>query len=311
MVDMSTAPRDPEGTPSAEGMPTFLIIGAAKSGTTSLHRYLDLHPQFSMSSFKEPAFFLRHEAREVHRFQIRDRSRFLALFDARAPFRGESSVRYSWWPLNPGAPAAVAAEVPEMKFVYLVRDPVDRAVSQFVQLQVNREREMREGFRGKTLSEALREPEPHRNALIAPGLYMTQIRQYLDYFPRDSILVLDSDDLRKRRSETVSEVIQFLGADPLPSDVNFGIEHNAVTEKRQEADAYIRLTESRLLRGLVDRVPRSARDDAVARVRRLVSRPLSKPELDPAERHRLEEIFRQEVEELREFTGKSFSSWSV
>jgi hypothetical protein len=292
-------------------MPNFLVIGAAKSGTKSLHRYLSQHPEISMSSTKEPTYFLRHEEKELHRFQIRARDEYLAIFESGFALRGEASVRYSWWPIHDEVPAAIAAEVPEMKFVYIVRDPIDRAVSQYVQLRSNREMESRRAFRSRPLSEALRDPEPALNFLIAPSLYMTQIRQYLKFFPRESILVVDSDALRNERARTVEEVLDFLGAGPMPSGVDLSVEHNRFEEKREEANAYIRLTESGLLRGLFDRVPDPLRDRAVKVARRRFSRKIPRPQLDPADREWLEELFRPEVKELREFTARTFPHWSI
>lgn len=292
-------------------MPNFLVIGAAKSGTKSLHRYLGQHPEISMSISKEPTYFLRHEERDVHRFQVRDRDEYLALFEPGFSLRGEASVRYTWWPVHDGVPAAIAAEVPDMKFVYLVRDPMDRVVSQYVQMRSNREIDSRRSFRSRSLSETLRDPEPALSPLIAPSLYMTQIRQYLEFFPRESILVVDNDALRNERARTVAEVLDFLGAGPMPPGADLETEHNRFEEKREEANAYIRLTESGLLRELLDRVPDPLRDRAVKVARRRFSRKIPRPQLEPADRAWLEEIFRPEVQELREFTGRPFRNWGI
>src|SRR4051812_36073420 len=107
-------------------LPTFLVIGAAKSGTTSLHSYLDLHPRVAMSEPKEPSFFNRED------WEIR-RDWYESLFDPAAEVRGESSTAYTRYPIVRGAPERIRALVPDAKLVYVVRDPIDRLVAHWVQ----------------------------------------------------------------------------------------------------------------------------------------------------------------------------------
>src|SRR3954454_1582153 len=102
-------------------LPNLIVIGAAKAGTTSLHHYLDLHPQIAMSRWKELDFFSKEFDRDGLRWY---ESQF-----ADAPVRGESSPSYTRHPENPGAAARMASVVPDAKLIYIVRDPVDRYVS--------------------------------------------------------------------------------------------------------------------------------------------------------------------------------------
>lgn len=287
--------------------PNFFVIGAAKCGTTSLHAYLDLHPDISMSSRKEPAFFV---SGRIYRRQVTDRERYLELFDPLALRRGESSVFYSSWPIYKGVPRRIHEAAPDARLIYLVRDPVERVPSQYVQQQVNREPGSLR-YRGNSLGEVLADLDPTRNPIVAKGLYMTQIRQYLEFFPKESILVLDSDELLHDRKATLDQICQFLEVGPMPDDPRIDEERNRAESKAQEAEWYVRLAHSASLRSLVDRLPGSVRDRLVRGAQKAVSRPFAKPELDPADRARLEELFRPEVEELREFTGKSFSGWSI
>ena len=110
-------------------MPNLFIIGAAKCGTTSLHCYLDLHPEISMSRIKEPRFFACPEGPREER-AITDRNRYLALFEAGKKIRGEASPAYSQHPAVSGVPGRIAMESPDAKFIYLVRDPIERIESQ-------------------------------------------------------------------------------------------------------------------------------------------------------------------------------------
>ena len=294
-------------------MPTFFVIGAAKGGTTSLHAYLDLHPEISMSRSKEPMFFLPEEIRHDWLLDEEADTRldYLALFESDTPARGESSTAYSKYPMVKGVPEAIHAEVPDARLVYSVRDPFERIPSAWVQIQQTRQSSNRRGNRVASLAEMIEPFDDPENHLVWPGMYMTQIRQYLQYFPEESILVIDSEELWTNRDSVMREVFGFLGVDPEFRSPGFAEERNTQSAKTVERDLYVRFTNSKTLRMLVDGLPESVRDRAIELVRRPLSRPAEKPVIDIDLRRRLEKHFRPEVEELREFTGKSFPSWSI
>ena len=295
------------------GMPNFFVIGASKCGTTSLHTYLELHPEISMSSVKEPMFFCRTSELEQRRFRhfSGDRPAYLDLFDPDAPVRGESSTAYSMYPVWTGVPEAIRAETRDPKFVYLVKDPIERVPSFWVEAMSGRSARNRQGNRLQTLEEKIGDFEEPTNSFTWPGLYMTQIRQYLEVFPRESILVVDGEELRSSRGSVMAEVFRFLGVEPDFTHPGFTEERNRSAAKKVESRSYIRLANSPTLRSLVDRLPGSFREQAVSGIRKALLRPSDKPSIGPALRSRLEDLYRPEVEELREFTGKSFSSWSI
>lgn len=126
--------------PSRRGLPTFLVIGAAKAGTTSLYHYLGQHPQVFMSPVKEPGFF----ALEGHPLDFRGPGdewlrqattttleAYQKLFEGvrDEPAVGEASVLYLH---HHAAPEAIARYVPDVKLVAVLRDPVERAYSAFL-----------------------------------------------------------------------------------------------------------------------------------------------------------------------------------
>ena len=180
-------------------LPTFLVIGAAKCGTTSLHRYLDLHPEIGMSRLKEPHFFLGRKA------WMRGVDWYRTLFDTGVPQRGESSVGYSAYPHTAGVPERIASVVPDAKLIYLIRDPIPRLVSDYMHRRSD-------GIETRSLDDAVLEMVDTRFG--DRGRYYFQIRQYLPHFDRDRLLVLTSDRLRRERGPTLSTVFRFLGVDP-------------------------------------------------------------------------------------------------
>ena len=107
-------------------LPTFITIGAMKCGTHSLHQYLDLHPEIAMSQRKELNFFLT-EAKFAQGLEW-----YSAQIAGNGTARGESSPNYSKCHMFPGVAERMHATLPDIKLIYLVRDPVERAVSHYV-----------------------------------------------------------------------------------------------------------------------------------------------------------------------------------
>src|SRR5664279_2321988 len=115
--------------------PTFLIIGGMKCGTTSLHHYLSEHPEIQkLPRMKETNFFSGPPegipyppgSRRIAHLEEYER-----LFDDAYEVRGEASPCYTLYPRRKGAPERIKALIPDAKLIYLVRDPVARAVSQY------------------------------------------------------------------------------------------------------------------------------------------------------------------------------------
>src|SRR5438309_2284856 len=106
-------------------LPNLIVIGAARCGTTSLHKYLAAHPEIAMSREKELSFFVEEKN------WSRGLGWYAAQFGAQAPVRGESSPAYSAFPLYRGVPERMARTVPDAKLVYLVRDPIARIASHY------------------------------------------------------------------------------------------------------------------------------------------------------------------------------------
>ena len=292
-------------------MPTFFVIGAAKCGTTSLHEYLDLHPDISMSDVKEPRYFMRHSS-GLSQPIIESREDYLALFRSGTKIRGESSVGYSAWPAVGGIPRAIAQEVREPRFIYLVRDPIDAVLSGLTQMRSDSWFPEDASGTGMTLVDVLGQADvPLESRVLRSVMFMSQLRQYLEVFPRETILVLDSDDLKRRRPETLAEVFAFVGVDPDFRHPKFSQEFNASTDLRRKSGFYRSLVRVEWLRALVYRLPRGARQRVIGAVSRPLSTPLVGLTATPEQRSELEVIFRTEVEELREFTGQEFSGWSI
>jgi hypothetical protein len=276
-------------------LPTFFIIGAAKCGTTSLHTYLDRHPDVSMTSEKEPNIFSEPD------FESR-LSQYAPMLEPGASARGEASVIYSQHPARPEVPERIHSVLPEARFVYLVRDPIDRAVSDYIQ-------HVGEGKETRPITEALADVKDPFNPYVCASRYATQIQRYLDSFEGDRLLVLDQAELLNERDATLERVFEFVGVDPAFRAPEFDQVHN-IRGKHRRPTALGRLARRapRVLaaaRGLP--IPKALRQ----RGARVLGSEIEAPELDDEIRARIAAELADEVEWLRHFTGRPFAGWSV
>jgi hypothetical protein len=309
--------RMPRPTDNRE-MPNFLIIGAAKCGTSSLHAYLDLHPEIAMSKLKEPKYFVREVSPEFLRdfpefegFHTTARDAYLGLFEPGHRFRGEASTAYSNSPQFPGVPAAIHSEIPDAKLIYLVRDPVERVISQYVQWLGSANRYRRDLVRRYGIEGLMSDPHDPSINIISNSLYMRQLDEYLRFFPRESLLLIDSADLESDRRQTLSRIFSFIGADPDFWDDGMLERVNEGARKREVGSLYMKLRESTLARGTLDLLPEERRALLVDVGYRILSRPVERPSIDPVLKEKIERTVSEDVAELRRFTGMDFPTWSV
>jgi hypothetical protein len=280
-------------------LPNLIIIGAQKCGTTSLHHYLSLHPQVRMSQMKELNFFCAEgiKRRNWHRGVEWYKSNFTG----RATIYGESSPNYTSHPFIPGVPERMYSVVPEAKLIYLVRDPIERMISGYL----NRYADRRED---RSLAEALADFEAS-DYLLRSKYYM-QLERYLAYFPRSQLFVLTQEALYARRRETLRQVFRFLGVDEDFYSWRFDHVKHLSSEKRRKTSLAVALSRpaSRLIERLPSRMQRPARLMLYMwPLGRLVA--AKRPVLDPTLRRELIDRLSDDVRRLREFTGYALEGW--
>lgn len=180
----------------SETKPDFIIIGAMKCGTTSLHYYLRNHPDIYMPREKELDFFggANNYEKGVSWYTSKFKSQYL--------LNGEASPNYTKVHLFEGVPEKMYRLLPNVKLIYLYRDPIDRAYSHYLHsLSTRREK--------KNLENALTENSNY----ILTSRYYWQLEQFLKYYPLDQFLILNSDQLRKNRKNALKKIYDFLGVD--------------------------------------------------------------------------------------------------
>jgi hypothetical protein len=276
-------------------LPNLIVIGAAKCGTTSLHEYLDEHPEISMSAEKELNFFVPEKSGE------RSVEWYERQFDEHAPVRGESSPAYAAHPFYPGPAGRIRALVPDVRLVYLVRDPIERTVSHWLH-RASTHVEM------PSFEEAL---DSEQGAwIVGLSRYWLQLEQYLAHFPPEQILVVDSDELRNRRDETLERIFRFVGVDPGFRSGEFDREHLPVARPIRRTGA------GRVVLGGLYRSLGPERTSAlIARTPTVLKTPfrrtVARPVVSETVRARLESELREDVRRLRAHTGQAFAGWSI
>jgi hypothetical protein len=199
-------------------MPNFFIVGAARSGTTSLDRYLGQHPEIYITPKKETHFFAAGNFPEsftgpgderLNRRLIRDEERYDQLFTGVVGEKaiGESSVFYLCYPASA---ERIARAVPEAKIIILLREPVARTYSSYIFL-------LRDGRETSGFEEGLNLEKERKEQGFEPmwwykelSQYYSQVQHYLDVFGAEQVKVLLYEELYANPDQVLRDVFAFL-----------------------------------------------------------------------------------------------------
>lgn len=267
-------------------LPTFIVIGAMKCGTSSLFRYLELHPEIFMSRLEERNksihFFSKSEtyARGIEWYE--------SMFDGQAKAYGESSGSYTKYPAFDGVPERMHSILPNVKLLYIVRDPIERMVSHY-------NHRLYRGLETRAVDETLMQLE--RNEILNCSKYYMQISRYLPYFDDERILIICSEELARERKPTLRRVFEFIDVDG-----SFYI---------SEYDKLSHVTARKF-----DRASERQSPSLLTKVTSFLSvnndrRRGPATELRPDTRARLVEQLQDDVDSLRRFTGQDFADWQL
>jgi len=278
-------------------LPNTIIIGAMKCATTSLHYYLDQHPEIHMSKIKELWFFVEGHTGQ-HSIQW-----YSSHFDRQLPIRGEASTGYTMYPQFRGVPARMHRQLPHAKLIYIIRDPIERIISHYTHLlAIGEENRPFEQAIGLTQLD----PDNH---YLAFSQYYRQLEKYFPYYPQENIYILTTESLMHKRLETIAGIFRFLNVDSQFTSPKFHhIKHSTQIKRRlSPAGQRLRLfSEARLNR----HAPNLQR--AIIRYLCIpLSSPIQKIQINSTVREQLTEALRPDVQKLRTATGQSFDEWSI
>lgn len=302
-------------------MPDFLLIGAPKTGSTALHVALSRHPQLFLSPVKEPKYFLTDgpppakggpgDAR-TFRQHVWRRSDYEALFDEAPPgtVRGESTTLYL---REPQAHLRIKRDIPEARLIAVLRDPVDRAHSNWTHLfSAGLEPESDFLAACRMEEERLAKGWARFWGYCKLGRYGEQLSHLFEHFDRDQVLVLTYRELRTEPDLVLDRVCRHLGVEP-------GIVTEIPTENVTNAVSQSRLNNA-VRRGLrlgsetaevvSGWVPGVLRDRAGRPMERFLQREQRRRLPLTAEQHAaLVPSFEADIRKLEPLLGRSFAHW--
>ncbi len=275
--------------------PDFVIIGAMRAGTTALADLLAAHPDIGVSRLKETDYFIREKN------FARGPSWYRGLFPVDKSVIGEASPNYSKNDVFKGVPERIHAARPDVKLIYIVRDPVERFCSQYAH----------SWLMGASL------PSPDRlldaaegEHILAASMYARQLRDYLDLFPEKQIHIVDFDAFIASRSETVATICRFIGVDPFEPAAS-GAAANSSASLARTPGWLLKLSEQRPLVGLRAMTPPGLRRSVKRLAARANGTARRAPDLPADIRARAAERLACDAAEFRELTGLGFSQWAV
>jgi len=298
--------------------PDFFIIGAPKAGTTALHSALARHPALGLSAVKEPKYFLCGDAPpplylgpgDAHsrREWVWRRDHYLALFANAAPdvLVGESTPLYLE---DQAALLRIQSATPDAKLIVVLRDPVDRAYSNWMHL-------WSDGLEPESdFVTAVAMEDARRRRGWAPfwryrslGLYGSQLAHARTLFSPDQIHVLRYRDLVEEPQQTLSAVWQFLGVPPgpLPEVPNDNVKPFVPDTFRSRSLARLVRTGATLGSLAPPELWRSVEKRMLTT---LHSKGERRPSLNPEQRKQVQGYFLDDLELLEQLTGRDFSDW--
>lgn len=207
-------------------LPDFIVIGAAKSGTTSLFQYLNQHPLVCPPITKEIRYFAFHPKRSIGWYRAHFPTRSTITRAGRAAggtaITGEASPAYL---PHPAAPERAARVVPDAKLIAVLRNPVDRAISAY-HFSITARNETRsiedamaDNFRLLDVDHPISKYDdlhgPLRlNDYVARGHYAEGLARWYRYFDRSQVLVLEADEVSRGGSAGFERIVEFLGLPP-------------------------------------------------------------------------------------------------
>lgn len=293
--------------------PNFLIIGAAKSGTTAFYQALRQHPQVFLSAVKEPHYFAfagermdyRGPGVTINATSITDLDEYEKLFAGvtHETAVGEASALYLY---VPAAAPRIREYAPEMKLIVILRQPAERAFSAFMHLTRDG-REPLNDFAAALRAEAERTRENWGFLWRYTGLgfYAQQLTRYYALFPRTQIRVFLYDDFRSDQLGTVREACRFLAVnDAFTPAMSLRPKVSGAPRNRWLHDFLRGPHPAKRLAKLM--LPASLRERAKLR---LTNRNLVKQELPPDLKRELTEVFRDDILQLQDLLGRDLTAW--
>lgn len=262
-------------------LPDFIVIGAMKAGTTTLHSSLEMHPSIEMSKFKETNFFSKRFDKGIDWYSSQ--------FSKGNKIIGEASPSYSRKHVYPGVAERIYETLPHCKIIYVLRDPIDRLISH-LHHDLYRDR-----LSQREIDEKVLEDPQYINA----SKYYNQISDYLKYFKKEKILFVEFNSLKKQPSLTLNNIFGFLGVEE--NEFSISLKKGNLTSKR-----YLIKKHDWVHQNFPKRIT-----DYYHKLFYLLDKKIERPVLKSETILLIKESLEEDINSLKNLTGKDFGEWKT
>lgn len=301
-------------------LPNFLLIGAAKSGTTSLASYLSQHPEvFIPPNYKEPNFFILEGRKlppfkgsapqsllydKIYRYSVTDFNSYQNLFQSASTEKaiGEASIPYLYYP---HAPLKIKSYIPDVKLIAILRNPVDRLYSHYLMV---REKYLLEPL---SLTQALEQEKSRIEDnwgwdwhYATMGMYYNQLKRYFELFDKNQLKLFLYDDYCQNPIGMIQEIYRYIGVDDsfIPD----------ISKRSKKSIKSRSLLVSRYLNSpyryyLKKLLPQALYKRLISSISDWNSMPI--PSLSCEERVRLKAYFKADIMALQNLINRDLSAW--
>ncbi len=277
--------------------PNFFIVGAPRSGTTSLYEYLKRVPEIHMSPVKEPNYFsLSLDLNFLLTTPIREEVNYLKLFKNAKNKKaiGEASSNYLW---DVKAPELISKTIPKAKIIIILRNPIERAYSHYLMHISN-------GSENRSFKEVIQEAQkPTTNdyvrRVIEAGFYNKQILNYQKFFPKKQIKIFFFQDFKENTEQVIKDILGFL-------EINSSIPNNLETKYNQYSVPRGKFSSSVLSNKMIKNIGKNLLSESIGTyfIKKIFNKKVSKPNLDATEKSVLEKIYKNDSQSLQKTLGQ-------
>jgi len=292
-------------------LPNFIIVGSAKSGTTSLYKYMNQHPDAFIPTVKEPNYFVNNH--EMGTSVIKNKDDYTALFNcADETAIGEASTAYLYFPETA---QKIKNSIPNCKILAIIRNPVDRAFSMWGH-------QVREGLEKKSFDDAINE---ELRGIIRKSNQVTYgfnyyelgftsnlLLSYQQLFGKQNVLVLNYEDLSNAPDKLMKRVFQFLNIDDkfvgdwsgkynISGKPKYSILHNALNSKSIIKKTILLPFKIFLTKNMRGKLWNMIRDWNI--------RSGKEHKMHKETRSKLQNLYRNEIISLEKIMGSDLSHW--
>ena len=310
-------------------LPNFFIVGAAKSGTTSLYHYLLEHPEIYMSPIKEPNFFctdinpdlFREDFKrrvyldlnkyfskrvkdKIHGAFIRSWEHYFELFEdvSTEPAVGEASVSYLF---SKVAARNIKNSIPNAKIIIILRNPIERAFSHYL-MNLSSGISVKKDFLEELITDINKEQKGWgiSHLYIELGMYYEQVKRYMAEFPPEQVRIFIYDEFKADPQKILKEIFEFLGVDnTFQPDLNRRYNVSYIPSSIF-SESLLKLRHHSLIKQIIQLLPIQVKDTIKKKL--YTNR---KPPLSEKAKLFLKEYFREDIIKLSNLINKDLTYW--